>query len=45
MGKNARERMADVINYKKVIYNSDYANYDKCLNNEFHLIPDGDALA
>lgn len=40
-----RELLADVIKYKSVFYTSDYANYDKCLNNEFHLIPDGDALA
>lgn len=40
-----RELLVDVIKYKNVFYTSDYANYNKCLNKEFHLIPDGDALA
>lgn len=39
-----RELLADVVKYKKVFYTSEYANYDKCLNGEFHLLPEGVAL-
>lgn len=37
--------MRDVIALKSIFYNSGYANYSKCLNGEFVLVPDGDGLA
>jgi len=37
--------LKDVIALKSVFYNTKYANYDKCLNGEFVLIPDDQGLA
>ena len=37
------ELLADVVKYKKLFYNSSYANYDACLKSAFRLVP-GDIL-
>ena len=42
VGKQAVENktiLEKVINHKKAFYNAGYANYDKCLQGEFKLIP------
>lgn len=36
-----RALLADVIKYKKVFYNSGFANYDACLESNFMLVPEG----
>jgi Nucleotidyl transferase AbiEii toxin, Type IV TA system len=42
-GKEAqldRNLLADVIKYKKLFYNSSYANYDACLKSALRLVPE-----
>jgi hypothetical protein len=34
----------DVIQHKLAFYNASYANYDKCINNNFKLLPEDDEL-
>ena len=34
-----RKLLADVIKYKKLFYNSSFANYDACLNSALKLVP------
>ena len=34
-----REILADVVKYKKVFFNSSYANYDDCLSGKLKLLP------
>lgn len=41
-GKEAllnKDLLRDVIKYQKIFYYSGYANYDKCLNKQFQLVP------
>lgn len=37
--------MLDVIKHKQAFFNASYANYEKCLNRQFMLIPDEKGLA
>jgi hypothetical protein len=42
-GKEAqldRNLLADVVKYKKLFYNSSYANYDACLKSALRLVPE-----
>lgn len=39
-----RGLLEDVVRYKKVFFNSDYANYDCCLDGRLRLVPDPDQL-
>ena len=39
-----RELLRDVVRHKKVFFNSDYANYDCCLDGRLRLVPDPDQL-
>ncbi len=47
-GKNAvknRKLFEDVICHKKIFFNTGYANYDECLQNNLKLLPDNDSLS
>lgn len=39
-----RKLLEDVVKYKTLLYNSGYANYDKCLDGNLRLIPDKQGL-
>ena len=39
-----RELLTDVVRHKKVFFNSEYANYDCCLDGRLRLVPDPDQL-
>ena len=41
---NNRELLRDVIRYKKVFFNSSYANYEECLSNQHRLIPNDETM-
>lgn len=47
VGKNAinnRDLLHEVIEHKKIFFNSGYANYDSCLNGNIKLLPTDDSL-
>lgn len=42
---NNRALFEDVVRHKQVFFNASYANYEACLANELHLMPNDNAIA